>query len=450
MHTFTEKPKANQLSRSPKATVTTQSHLGHTHQINSALRLQRKIGNQAAHRLLQSDAEERNTVFIGITSPHFGHGFNRIPIPPPTTRPTQTKLAINKPGDEYEQEADRVADQVMRMPEPRSQSARDCSEGRPRCQTEPHRIQGKGNNMPSTQRDFFEPRFGADFSGVRLHTDNRSAEMADNLGAKAFTVGNDIVFGSGMYRPESSDGKHLMAHELTHTIQQKGAKIFPKSQLKAGERYIQAERRTEHPAFNLSPIPASVQCERDQTSALDTPVWCIENNESNYGILPNRFRWLFRCMFNAPNIDSRFLIVQWMRGYISGCLPESHGGGCAYAIKRTPHQGRHGVPFNFPNWVIDTDANNAEYPGLTKRGDNIGLSDHVGVGQSPRLSSDPARRWPPGSEWIAAMEFRVHIYDRASLSGLTINDLQFISSPAPVDVVTWEFLDSWTVPNYSP
>lgn len=448
MRTFAEKPKANQLARFPKATVTTQSHLGHSHQMNSILRLQRTIGNQAAQRWLQSNAEERNTVFIGITPSLFGHDFSQIPVSPLTARPIQTKLAINKPGGEYEQEAERVADHVMRMPEPRLQSTCACGGRGHICQTEPHLIQGKGNNMSSTQRDFFEPRFGADFSGVRLHTDNRSAEMADNLGARAFTVGNDIVFGSGMYRPESSDGKHLMAHELAHTIQQKGARIFPKSQLKAGEWNSQAERSAEHAAFNLSPIPTSVQCEGGQTSAPDTPVWCIANDESDAGIRPNRFRWRFRCMFNAPNIDSRFLIVQWMRGYISGCAPESYGGGCDYAIKSTPHQGRNNVRFHFPDWVIDTDANNAEYPGLTKRGDNIELRDYVGVSQSSGLGSDPARRWPSGSEWIAAMEFRVHIYDRTSLSGLTINGFQSISNPAPVDVITWQFQNSWTVPDY--
>jgi len=443
MRTFAKKPKANQLFRPPKAKVTTQSLLGHSHQMNSTLGLQRTIGNQTVQRLLQSDAEERNNVFIGMTPPHLGHDFSRIPVSPPTVRPIQTKLAINKPGDAYEQEADYVAEQVMRMPEPRSQSARGggCS----LYPTGPHRVQGQGN-MSNTQRDFFEPRFGADFSGVRLHTDNRSAKMADNIGARAFTVGNDIVFGSGMYRPESSDGKHLMAHELSHTIQQRGATVFPKSQLNEGERGSQAERGAEHPAFNLSPIPASVQCENNQMSAPSTPLWCIENNESDHGLLPNRFRWRFRCTFNASNIDSRFLIVQWMRGYISGCVPQ----GCAYAIKRTPHQGRDNVPFNFSDWVIDTNANNAEYPGLTKQGDNIGLSDYVGVSQSSGLSSDPARRWPPGAEWIAAMEFKVQIYDKATLSGLTVSDFQSISSPAPVDVVSWTFQDSWIVPNYPP
>jgi hypothetical protein len=305
--------------------------------------------------------------------------------------------------------------------------------------------------MSSTQREFFEPRFGADFGGIRLHTDNRSAEMADNLGAQAFTVGNDIVFGSGMYRPESSDGKHLMAHELAHTIQQKGARIFPKSQLKAGEWNSQAERRAEHAAFSLSPIPASVQCEGgadpdrdpiDPISAPDTPVWCIENNESDYGINPSRFRWRFRCVFNAPNIDRRFLIVQWMRGSIRGCDPG--GRPCGYARKSRPHQRRRNVRFNFPDWVIDTDYNNAEYPGLVKHGDNIRLHDFVGVGQSQRAAQ--RQRWPTGSEWIAAMEFRVQIYDRASLIGLTVNDFLSISAPGPVDVVTWQFQDSWTVP----
>lgn len=79
--------------------------------------------------------------------------------------------------------------------------------------------------MPPATRTFFEPRFGADFSQVRLHTDSRAADTARSINAKAFTVGSDIAFGAGQYRPESREGQHLLAHELTHVVQQKGEQI---------------------------------------------------------------------------------------------------------------------------------------------------------------------------------------------------------------------------------
>jgi hypothetical protein len=67
-----------------------------------------------------------------------------------------------------------------------------------------------------------ENRFGNDFSGVRIHTDNKAVQMSRDLNAQAFTVGNDIYFNQGKYSPSSENGKHLLAHELTHTIQQSG------------------------------------------------------------------------------------------------------------------------------------------------------------------------------------------------------------------------------------
>ncbi len=70
-------------------------------------------------------------------------------------------------------------------------------------------------------RDFMEPRFGSDFSDVRVHSDTAAAESAQALGADAYTTGRDIYFGAGKYAPQSREGQHLLAHELTHTVQQR-------------------------------------------------------------------------------------------------------------------------------------------------------------------------------------------------------------------------------------
>ncbi|MBL0341286.1 MAG: DUF4157 domain-containing protein [Bacteroidetes bacterium] len=74
--------------------------------------------------------------------------------------------------------------------------------------------------MDTGTRSFMENRFGADFGNVKIHTDSQSSHLNRELNAKAFTVGNDIYFNSGKYSPQSESGKHLLAHELTHVVQQ--------------------------------------------------------------------------------------------------------------------------------------------------------------------------------------------------------------------------------------
>ena len=78
--------------------------------------------------------------------------------------------------------------------------------------------------LAESKRAYFEPRFGRDFSQVRVHTDTRTAESAWAVNARAFTVGRDVVFRAGKYVPGKSEGRRLMAHELTHVMQQSGKK----------------------------------------------------------------------------------------------------------------------------------------------------------------------------------------------------------------------------------
>ena len=152
----------------------------------------------------------------------------------------QTKLMINEPGDKYEQQADRIADQVMRMPEPGIQHQVDPAEeeetiqAKPLAQrraanqttpiSEPFTIKdvlsSPGQAMDAATREFMESRFGHDFSQVRLHTDAKAAVSAKGINARAYTVGHDVVFGAGQYNTSTDAGRHLLAHELAHTIQQ--------------------------------------------------------------------------------------------------------------------------------------------------------------------------------------------------------------------------------------
>jgi len=238
-----QKPVSSSLVRPNKATS------GQNHHSHPILHLQRTIGNQAVHRLLQTHAEEFNAGLTGKELPLFGHNFSLIPLHSPTGGAIQTKLAIDRPGDEYEQEADRVAEHVMHMPE--LHHTYTCSGGYHRCQKAPmgyeherlQTSQGQANDVMGTTeppivhdvlnslgqpldintRAFMESRFGHDFSSVRVHTDAQAAESAQAVHASAYTVGQDVIFGAGRYAPDTAAGRGLIAHELTHTIQQNHA-----------------------------------------------------------------------------------------------------------------------------------------------------------------------------------------------------------------------------------
>lgn len=145
----------------------------------------------------------------------------------------QTKLVVSRPGDDFEAEADRVADGVMRMPErvtpdpsPRLQRQAITSVGSAiagSAQTPPivqEVLSSQGQPLDAATRSFMESRFGHDFGQVRLHTDSRADASARAVDALAYTVGHDVVFGEGRYSPSTSEGRRLLAHELTHVIQQ--------------------------------------------------------------------------------------------------------------------------------------------------------------------------------------------------------------------------------------
>ena len=203
--------------------------------------LQQTIGNQAVQRLIKS----------GIL---------------------QAKLRIGQPGNKYEQEADRVTEQVIRMQEPqpafdgslhiqracpmyeedelRRQPIEEEEEEKeeelqrqpieeeeeelqakansghisyfnPDLESQIQSLKGGGQPLSENYRRFFEPRFGRDFSQVRIHTDMKAAESAQAVNARAYTVGLDVIFGAGQFAPGTT-GKRLLAHELTHVVQQQG------------------------------------------------------------------------------------------------------------------------------------------------------------------------------------------------------------------------------------
>lgn len=181
----------------------------------------------------------------------------------PATPVVQKKLKIGAPDDPLEVEADAVADKVVQQAQnplpPKSNTGplvqRKCSkckddelQKKPLAESISPWVQkkalssggdsvasdsvsqqiaaskGGGSTMNDTTRGFMENRFGNDFSQVRIHTDSNATQLSKSLNAQAFTVGNDIYFNEGKYNPSTQSGKHLLAHELTHTIQQSGVR----------------------------------------------------------------------------------------------------------------------------------------------------------------------------------------------------------------------------------
>ncbi len=184
--------------------------------LHPLLQLQRDIGNQAVLSLLRSGA-------------------------------IQAKLAVGAVDDPLEHEADRVADQVMRTPDPAltivtapPQVSRKCAA----CEEEEARtlraksaegskvaageapsivhdvLPSPGEPLDAATRAYFEPRFQRDFGGVSVHTGEKAAESARAINALAYTVGSDVFFAAGRYAPSSNAGRELIAHELAHVLQQ--------------------------------------------------------------------------------------------------------------------------------------------------------------------------------------------------------------------------------------
>lgn len=146
----------------------------------------------------------------------------------------QRKLAIGASNDPLEIEADRIAEHVTGSP--RQADSQDVTLGMRRSITASADATGPsaptsvdealasgGHPLDAPLRHNMEQRFGHDFSGVRVHADQIAARSADDVSASAYTVGNHIVFGAGWFAPSSATGSRLLAHELTHVVQQGGA-----------------------------------------------------------------------------------------------------------------------------------------------------------------------------------------------------------------------------------
>ncbi|GHO83206.1 eCIS core domain-containing protein [Dictyobacter formicarum] len=194
------------------------------------LELQRTIGNQAVLNLLRSRTLPSDSSTQAPIEPYVGHDFSRISTYAPATRVIQTKLTINQPGDQYEQEADRISQQMSATPAYAAASGvapliqHFSGESNEQMNVAPVSVElalaSRGGPLEPVLRQDMEQRLGYDFSSVRIHTDAQAAESARDVNAYAYTAGHDIVFGTGRFAPGTHEGRRLIAHELTHVVQQ--------------------------------------------------------------------------------------------------------------------------------------------------------------------------------------------------------------------------------------
>jgi hypothetical protein len=231
--------------------------------------LQGAIGNQAVNRLLANQPTvQAKPMFRGLS--------HELAIQP--------KLAIGAVGDKYEREADRVASQVVNQintsenqtiqrEEMSSDEAlrmqavmQHDSQGEamattPALETSINQAKGSGQPLPSTILQPMQKAFGADFRGVRVHADAQSDRLNQSIQAKAFTTGQNIFFKHGEYNPGNQQGQELLAHELTHVVQQNGNAIQHQMQTippKIAQTTLQPQliQRTEDHAKRLASLYA--------------------------------------------------------------------------------------------------------------------------------------------------------------------------------------------------
>ena len=228
---FGEKPQA--VTRAAEVPRVNQGNPNHAiadprrAQPADILALQRLMGNQAVTSLLARASAPR----------------------------VQATLMVGAADDPYEHEAERMANQVMRMTAPGGTRV-SASRASPGLEAQLAASRGAGSSLPDETREFMESRFGADFSHVRVHTGDDAAQWNREIDAQAFTYGHDIYFGEGSDDIASSRGKHLLAHELAHVIQQTGGdqpcvsalriqrfeKVGPAGALSTGKGRIQGQK----------------------------------------------------------------------------------------------------------------------------------------------------------------------------------------------------------------
>jgi len=268
----------------PKSTRALAASSAGLAQFSPFAQLQRNLGNQAMQQLLESGA-------------------------------IQAKLRISQPGDADELEADRVANHIVNSAQTPTLHRKCSCSGSTSCATckdeqlkgihrkesrfstavsasgdSPARNLGTGRQMDSTTRQFMETRFGLDFSDVKIHEDARAAQSASSVNARAYTLGKNVVFNNGEYSPQTQAGKQLLAHELTHVVQQNSASPSSRSSsaMNMEPAVLQRSETKLHRAPAANSFNAAV-CETTNTPPHVVPGQCSYKWPEN---CPSYEEWL--------------------------------------------------------------------------------------------------------------------------------------------------------------
>jgi hypothetical protein len=207
--------------------------------------------------------------------------------------PIQTKLTVGKPGDIYEQEADRVATQVMSMGNSslsiqpataigkKAVQTKRSSDGESQAgsniESQLSSSKGGGSPLPDDVRSFMEPRFNSEFSHVRVHTDARAIQMNQDLNAQAFTHQQDIYFGAGKLPAKDS----LTAHELTHIVQQTSNQSQPVVQRQGKTSQKNKKPHKKNPHLTFEQVKSHVESNNNSTVSAELLI-CMIWKESGF------------------------------------------------------------------------------------------------------------------------------------------------------------------------
>ncbi len=265
------------------------------------------------------------------------------------TVPIQAKLKVGAVNDPLEHEADRVADQVLGMAAPEAsiaaappQISRKCES----CEEEDRKLPKKsagpqstadevpglvhevlrspGQPLDPTTRYFMESRFGHDFSSVRVHSGAAAGQSAQDLSAHAYTVGHNIEFGAGRFALETHEGRRLLAHELTHVVQQGGVEVVP-AEIRIGDPSGAAESEADRVAAN-SAAGASLGAIRSGTPTIarfsDTGHHAVEEAAlAGAGFSESQMKAI-----EKGNVQRDYSQVGWVGNTALLCRPSEFGG----------------------------------------------------------------------------------------------------------------------------
>lgn len=373
MLTFAEKQEPTQKGKSASLSRSKQPLDRQSREAGNIPQLQRTIGNQGVQRYMQVNSEEcGDSLLTSATSLH-GHNFSQIPVHSCRTVNVQPKLMVGTHGDIYEQEADRTAAQVMNIrnldtsqpvlremssekkeadvqTNPLAASISPLVQGEMKQEVGAEPIQTKlslpraeeeggafeSSNWPETQlssskdrgaplpdevRTFMEPRFGADFSQVRVHADEAAARKTSALYARAFTRGPDIFFNRGQFAPEMPAGRQLIAHELTHVVQQSrlpsgdgvGLPVQCESMISDNELFLFVNQDGGN-GFGFHDLVRAVQrrYRLDRTASWMLASWLNERHRVFYNRRDRRYDQRFRV--DMPRAVA-FFIVDWIEPF---------------------------------------------------------------------------------------------------------------------------------------